>query len=136
MGAITCCKCGIYFDVPDHWLASRRNDKATFYCPNGHPQSFTESETDKLRRERDNLKQQLARKDDDITWQKTQRQNAERQVIAAKGQITKLKKRAGAGVCPCCNRTVKQMAAHMKTMHPTFDPNVVDLGVEKSKRTG
>jgi hypothetical protein len=28
-----------------------------------------------------------------------------------------------AGVCPCCKRTVKQLAAHMKEKHPEFVNN-------------
>lgn len=32
----------------------------------------------------------------------------------------RIHKRAAAGVCPCCKRTVAQMARHMKTKHPHF----------------
>lgn len=35
-------------------------------------------------------------------------------------ESAKLKKRASAGICPCCNRTVSQMARHMKSKHPEF----------------
>lgn len=128
MGQISCGKCGIDFTVPDHWEQSRRNDHETFYCPNGHPRVFKgESEAEKLRRERDRLAQQLAHKDDQI-------KSRDKSLVAAKGQITKLKKRASAGTCPCCNRTFSNMAQHMKTKHPEFDPKVVDLGAEKAKR--
>ncbi len=134
MDALTCYKCGIVFGVPSHWLASRREDKGQFFCPNGHGQAFVESTADVLRRERDRLRQQISQKDDEIEWQREQRAMADRRVIAAKGQITRLKKRAKAGVCPCCNRTFANMAAHMKTCHPDMDPNVVDLDQEKAKR--
>lgn len=132
---VTCCDCGITFGVPPAWEKARRADHAGFKCPNGHPIVFNgPSEADKLRQERDRLKQQLAQKDDEINWQREQRKAEERRVIAAKGQITKLKKRAKAGTCPCCNRTFQNMAEHMKTKHPDMDPNVIDLGVEKAKR--
>jgi predicted RNA-binding Zn-ribbon protein involved in translation (DUF1610 family) len=39
---------------------------------------------------------------------------------AARGQATRLRNRAAAGVCPCCNRTFKQLAAHMKAKHPKY----------------
>jgi hypothetical protein len=97
-------------------------------------QAFVKSETDNLRRERDLLKQQLAQKDDEIKWQREHRLGAERRVIAAKGQITKLKKRAKAGTCPCCKRTFHNMAEHMKTKHPDFDPKVVDFDEAKASR--
>jgi hypothetical protein len=35
-----------------------------------------------------------------------------------KGALNKVKKRVAHGVCPCCNRTFKQLAAHMAKMHP------------------
>jgi len=34
--------------------------------------------------------------------------------------ITRHKKRAAAGTCPCCQRTFKQLAAHMKAKHPEY----------------
>lgn len=30
--------------------------------------------------------------------------------------------------CPCCNRTFKQLAAHMASQHPTFTPLDIDQG--------
>ncbi len=34
--------------------------------------------------------------------------------------MTKVKKRAANGVCPCCNRTFSDLARHMKAKHPDF----------------
>lgn len=39
---------------------------------------------------------------------------------AARGQVTRLKNRAAAGVCPCCNRTFHQLVRHMAAKHPDF----------------
>lgn len=134
----TCCRCKTVFWMSDdiYRIALERRERFQFYCPNGHEQHYVagQSEAEKLRLERDRLKQQLAQKDDEIKRQRDLREHEERRVSAAKGQITKLKKRAKAGTCPCCNRTFANMAAHMKTKHPDMDPNVIDLGVEKLKR--
>lgn len=124
---ITCWVCGIKFAMPRPYSQRKRENGGGFSCPNGDRLAFGESELDKIRRERDRLQQRIAQKDDDISA-------AERRVTAAKGQITRLKNRANAGVCPCCNRTFSNMARHMKTQHPDHDPNVIDLGAEKSKR--
>lgn len=35
----------------------------------------------------------------------------------------RLKKRIKNGVCPCCHRTVSQLARHMQTKHPDFAPS-------------
>lgn len=66
------------------------------------------------------LKQQLARKDDEIAAQRRLRDHAERQASARKGQVTRLKNRAAAGVCPCCTRSFENLRRHMTTKHPTF----------------
>lgn len=110
-----CVDCGIQFSVPQDWLDRRCADGRPFYCPNGHSLSYKvgPTEADKLRLERDRLKQQLAQKDDAI-------RDAERALAAQKGQVTKLKKRAVAGACPCCNRTFRQLTLHMKHKHPDF----------------
>ena len=101
MGTICCDECGIVFTVPNGWHEARRRDHARWYCPNGHIWSFVgESEADKLRRERDRLKQQIAYKDDEIRRQADRAASAERRVIAAKGQVTKLQKRAKAASSP------------------------------------
>lgn len=54
---IVCASCGIVFIVPADWIAARRKDSATFYCPNGHYLSFREGRD--LRRENEVLRQDL-----------------------------------------------------------------------------
>ena len=100
-----CIVCFIKFCVPAGFTNQRRKDCAAFYCPNGHRMAYnkTDTEESRLRRERDLLKQQLAEKDDAIRIQREAREAAERSAVAARGQVTKLKKRASAGVCPCCS---------------------------------
>ena len=117
-------------------VAQRKAEGFTFYCPHGHGQVFRagETEADKLRRARDNLKQQQARYEDWLRDANEARKSAERQAAAAKGQVTRLKNRASAGVCPCCNRTITQLARHMKTKHPDFvAENVVHLAAAKRR---
>lgn len=129
-----CCHCGVFFGIEAGHYKCLVRDKTSFFCPNGHKQSFTENEADRLRRERDRLQQQVAERDDEITKLAEQSQRADKAVKVATARIRKLQKRAQGGVCPCCNRTFSNMTRHMKTEHPDQDPNVVDLGVEKAKR--
>lgn len=135
----TCCSCNTPFAMSDevHAIAMERREKFSFYCPNGHHQYYIsgESEADKLRRERDQLTQRLAQKDDEIraAWATANQQSdfvkaGERRIAAAKGQITKLKRRASNGVCPCCNRTFFDLQRHMHSKHPGFisEPDATD----------
>lgn len=92
----------------------RRADHKSFYCPNGHSQCY-QGETEVAK-----LKRQLGDANSTVEWQRANRLRAERQAAAARGQVTKIKKRVGNGVCPCCNRTFSNMARHMQMQHPDF----------------
>jgi hypothetical protein len=116
MTLMCCGECGIAFAIPDNFYTERRESRPLlqWFCPNGHPRVFKESEADRLRRERDRLTQQLAEKNDAI---------AERD-----RKLKRLAKRAAAGTCPCCQRTFSNMTRHMKTKHPEMvAENVVKL---------
>ena len=108
-----CVSCGVTFGVPEEFERGRRINKEAFYCPNGHSQSYTQSEADRLRKELEASKR-------DVEWQKSRVAAMDKQLIAQRGVVTKLKKRIGAGVCPCCHRTFRQLAAHMAGQHPDY----------------
>lgn len=117
-----CGECGVEHYFPEA-LDKRNHElgrKGGWTCPNGHSRIYSESDTDKLRRERDKLIQDAAYKDDRIRELQASSSTAWRKVSAAKGQITKIKKRASNGVCPCCNRTFSDLARHMAGKHPGF----------------
>lgn len=114
----TCYSCGVLFASPV--LAERMNDGKTFYCPNGHGQHYTETEATRLRAEVERTKKQLETVSRDRDWQRSQRQTAEKSIIAHKGLVTKARNklaRVHQGVCPDCNRSFQNLAAHMKTKH-------------------
>lgn len=93
----------------------RREDGGTFYCPNGHSLTFGNSENSQLRRERDSLKQETARL-------ASVADAAERRARAAEAKSKRQLRRAGAGLCPCCNRSFANVTRHMKTKHPNVVP--------------
>jgi len=110
---VQCGKCGCHFGLSEEYKKEKMESKEVFYCPNGHPRAYVESTSDKMRRERDRLAQQLAQRDDEI-------KSKER-------EIKRIKKRAAAGTCPCCQRTFSNMSTHMKNQHPEF---VADSGAK------
>jgi hypothetical protein len=117
-----CYKCGVTFAMPAQMMRNARDQgtATTFYCPNGHGQCFTETTETRLRREIDKTKAELERVKNERELQRTLKQEAERRVIAQKGVTTRLKKRIGAGVCPCCKRTFSQLQRHMHQQHPNY----------------
>ncbi|MGI9345541.1 MAG: hypothetical protein ACR2PW_04670 [Gammaproteobacteria bacterium] len=114
-----CLTCGIVYFIPTKMRDEQQRTGGEHYCPNGHTQGWYKggTEFDKLQRERDRLKQRQAQLKDEL-------QSAERQVAAQKANVTKLKKRAGAGICPCCNRQFANLKRHMSAKHPDYADTV------------
>jgi hypothetical protein len=111
---IDCCNCGITFTMPDWFYERAQNDSAImFYCPQGHSQHYAKSRVTKLQ-------ERLERAEARERHAKDQLEASERSKAAIKGQVTKLKKRAKAGVCPCCNRSFVQLQKHIAGQHPDF----------------
>lgn len=115
-----CCNCGMQFAMLRNYQDRRLEDGKQFFCPAGHPQHYTETEIVKLKKQVEQERKLKEWAQEDAKRARDSRGHAERRVIAMKGIITKTKKRVGHGVCPCCNRTFKQLAAHMKAKHPTY----------------
>lgn len=112
-----CYKCAVKFAIPASLQRRLRETGDEFFCPNGHGQVYKAPEIQKLRDELRRVREQSQR---DIEWQRGQRRVAEKQLIAKKGQITKLKNRISKGVCPCCNRSFADLHRHMTTKHPDY----------------
>lgn len=117
---VHCCRCSVPFGMTKALNARRLNDGKDFYCPNGHPQVYSESNLQKLEKE-------LARKEDDLKYYRgrndqlyNEKEAVKRRLSATKGQVTKIKNRVSKGVCPCCNRTFENLACHMQNQHPEF----------------
>lgn len=140
-----CPSCGILFAWPAdfHRAVSKSGGAHRGYCPNGHIIQWAKSEADEVREQlqaerlaRQRAEQKIAEKEDWAKmWEATandQRDRAEKERNRAngyKGHATRMTKRAKAGVCPCCNRTFKQLAAHMANKHPEFTPMELEQGV-------
>lgn len=103
----TCIACAVDILLTADQETHLRNTHRDFHCLNGHPQRFTgKSEAERLR-------EQLHAKT-------LEHERAERQRKEAEEREAKLALRVSHGTCPCCNRTFKQLAAHMQRKHPGY----------------
>lgn len=125
---VDCWECGVRYLIPqvlnDAALEQRGPLGAkSIYCPNGHIWHYIgESEADKLRRERDQLKQDAARLEEEMRAARAQANAHLARAQKAEAEAARITKRATAGVCPCCSRSFRQLAAHMKNKHPDVVP--------------
>lgn len=127
-----CCYagCGVLFAMTEEFVRERRKDHQWWYCPNGHRQHYSgDNEEEKLRkqldaerRQRQSAEQRVAMWQDEYAEADARATRERNRANGYKGHATRITKRAKAGVCPCCNRTFKQLAAHMASQHPQFTP--------------
>lgn len=119
---MVCGDCGILFALPEEMLDwARKTPSLTWYCPNGHSRHFPGKTLEqKLREAKEALAREKASHDQTQASLTAQRGAATR----ARNERDRIKKRVTHGVCPCCNRTFKQLAAHMRNKHPEFAETV------------
>jgi hypothetical protein len=121
---LQCGTCAIWHTVPEVIYDAYSREGGFWHCPNGHQRGFRkgsdETERENTRRERDRLKQDAARLEEEI---RAARERAEKAEAATK----RLKKKAAVGSCPCCKRTFTNMARHMQTKHPEFKAEAVNV---------
>jgi hypothetical protein len=107
---VTHCWCGIALAIPSNLHRVAHDEKGhSVYCPLGHPFTYGNSYEERLaaERRRHEATRDLLRAEE----------NSHK---ATRGHLTRQKKRVAAGVCPCCHRTFKQLARHMRSKHPDY----------------
>jgi hypothetical protein len=120
---ISCSSCGVPIALGQHHESSLRRNHKTFYCPNGHNQYFpAKSDVEKERERAELAEQRVARANTRAIQAQQEAENARRSAAAYKGQVTKLRKRVAAGICPVpgCRRTFQNVARHVEGQHATY----------------
>lgn len=118
---LTMCWCGTRLGVPSELHRVAKNEGHEIYCPLGHQFVFRDTLEKKLAA----TEQRLAEEKRRVSATRDLLAQEERSHAATRGHLTRHRKRASAGVCPCCNRTFQQLARHMKTKHPGFKPEEI-----------
>lgn len=106
---IVCGKCGVTFAMPERMREERQRNGGDFYCPNGHPRVYRETDVEKARKERDAALRKLSEKSCELSRERNAKESAERKLRRCKN-----------GVCPCCRRSFQNLQRHMKSQHPDF----------------
>lgn len=121
---ITCGGCGCTFALPESLIKQLRETHKAFYCPNGCNRYYpSKNEKEKLQETIQQKENQISRLENEIRIQKEYKEEYRNSLIATKGHNTRLKRRIGNGVCPCCNRHFSNVENHIKKEHPDFGSN-------------
>jgi hypothetical protein len=118
---VVCCnQCHITYAIPeslDKAMLRWRGDKSNGWkttCPMGHTWWYVgENDIERAERIAANARQREQATRDLL-------HHEERSHAATKGHLTRQKRRASAGMCPCCNRTFQQLKRHMDGQHPEY----------------
>lgn len=130
---VNCSQCGIVYALPAAMIAKAvqlGHSQITWRCPTqGCAENWGyhgDSETEKLER-----KLQWAR--EATVRERARAEQAEAEARGQKAAKTRFKNqrdqgraRAAAGVCPCCNRSFKQLRQHLASQHPDYKPSSAD----------
>ncbi|MCK5235902.1 MAG: hypothetical protein KAR06_02865 [Deltaproteobacteria bacterium] len=107
----TCITCGIVFAIPEGFRRALKTSHKPFFCPSGHEMYYPgKTEAEKLRKE---LTEEQKRADE----LRAENYRLGRQRDGALETITRMKKRANAGVCPHCRRHFVNVEKHIHTKH-------------------
>ena len=118
---ISCANCGICFGVDQRWRSQRLNDHRTFFCPNGHDQSYpAKSEAEIARAHAQQIEQKLQAQ---INEERHAKLAAQKEIEDLKKKQRKMQSRISRGVCTCCNRTFEDLARHMASKHSNIIPS-------------
>lgn len=119
-----CPTCGVMFAFPadlyERKVAGHHDGvKQNWFCPNGHSITFAGKSKVEIAEEK------LRQTEYDLS--RSRQANAqlsdEKRLLQEKNaalvlEEKRLAKRTAGGVCTCCHRTFKQLAAHMRSKHP------------------
>lgn len=120
LDSVTCCTCGTVFGILHEVNQRLLRDGGSFFCPNGHKQWYVEPEVEKLKKQLAEAKRQTALYHQWYDAEKDDHQTTRRRLSAAKGVLTRTRKRVAGGVCPECNRHFENLHRHMQTKHPHY----------------
>lgn len=121
MVEMECGECGVVYALTKAFVEERGEDHKTWRCPWGHRRYFPQKSREEELREQ--LEREQQRRREAYTralHAEDQKRAAEHELRATRGAARKVAQRIQAGVCPCCNRSFKNLSRHMETKHPDW----------------
>jgi hypothetical protein len=120
---VDCATCHMDFGVTDKFERTRRDDHKNFFCPAGHSNYYPgRSETERLQQRLHEANQSAASLTHQLDQTRAELSHESARRRGYQGQLTRTRRRIANGICPCCNRTFRNLARHMAGQHPEYVP--------------
>jgi hypothetical protein len=116
----TCGSCGIHFGLEESHRKALLRSGDRFYCPNGHYVHYCETTEQRLRRELEEKSRRCSELACEVTKERAIKYQERTQKKRFATMLHNHRVRARHGVCPCCQRTFRQLARHMENKHPGY----------------
>lgn len=114
LATIICGECGGTYAVSERYRKQKAEEGGSWNCPYCRTSwGYVTSALERVQKE-------LARAEAKAQRMSDEAETAEARRRSQKAATTRLKKRAAAGLCPCCNRHFTNLHRHMKTQHPKY----------------
>lgn len=118
---INCGKCGGIYAIQERYRQHKSEKSGSWHCPYCETcWGYAKGENQRLREELESERSRLASSRASHDQTRAALRDTEKSLVAQKGVTTRIKNRVKNGVCPCCNRTFANLAAHMKGQHPDY----------------
>jgi phage/plasmid primase-like uncharacterized protein len=109
------------YALTERYMEKKRESSGRWHCPYCRAGwGYAEGENDRLRRELSESKTNAAREKAAHDQTREALKTSEEECQREKEKAARVKKRIAHGVCPCCHRTFRALARHMKTKHPEY----------------
>ena len=116
-----CDNCGGVFSIVEQFRAEKQRAGGWWYCPYcGSHWHYITNQVEELKKEKARLQSKLERKEAYARDLRQEKEALRKSRAAVQGHLTRQKNRIKHGVCPCCNRTFKDLGRHMKGQHPGY----------------
>lgn len=123
----TCPRCGGIYAIAQEYFNEAKQlggFKQCWTCPYcKEERGFSESELDRVRKQLESERARAAQLSSSLQSVREERDRHWTERKKLQTRTRNLKLRVKHGVCPCCQRTFKQLATHMKAKHPDYNPD-------------
>lgn len=125
LSTINCGQCGGTYAINERFRKQCQEHSRSWHCPycdcSWGYRGPTAAERERAKR----LELERRLRCEEANHERTREEldHTEHRRRAEKAAKTRIKRRVGAGLCPCCNRSFRNLAEHMKTKHPSEVPD-------------
>lgn len=120
---INCGECGGTYAINERYRKQAFEHGSSWHCPYckvAWGYNYDDSPLEEAKKEAAHQKQLAGKERKKREWAEQETKHVEARRRGEKAAKTKIKNRIANGVCPCCQRSFKNLHRHMQNKHPDY----------------